>query len=278
MGAGIAFAFVGGILGLFSPCNAMLLPAFFAHAATSTRRLGALGVAFLAGTLATLVPLGLGVGWLGGVLTIDRGLLIVAAGWVVVALGLVQVLGGGFDAARLLPRRARRPRDPGSLGGAVLLGTVAGVAGFCTGPVLGAILTLVLSSGSPLAGGLLLAVYAAGTVLPVIAAAGAVRRFGAVRWRWLRGRAFRFGPLRLHTHTLAAGAVTSLVGAAMLTTGGLISAPELLPHEVLDAVSAASSAVDAAVPGWAWTALAGTAALGWWLAAARRRLAARDAA
>ncbi|WP_181150448.1 MULTISPECIES: cytochrome c biogenesis CcdA family protein [unclassified Arthrobacter] len=278
MEAGILFAFVGGLLGLFSPCNAMLLPAFFAHAATSTRRLGAIGLAFLAGTLATLVPLGLGMGWLGGALAIDRGLLIVIAAWVIVAFGLLQIFGGGFDAARFLPPRVRQPRAPGSLWGAALLGTVAGVAGFCTGPVLGAILTLVLTSGSPLAGGLLLSVYGAGTVLPIIALAWAIKKYGGMRWRWMRGRQLRLGRLHLHSNTLIAGTVTLLVGVAMLLTGGLATAGELLPHDILEAISSTAANIDAAIPTWIWIALAAAGFFAWWLAEARRRLSASASA
>lgn len=273
MEAGLVFAFVGGILGLFSPCNAMLLPAFFAHAATSTRRLSALGLAFLLGMLTTLVPLGLGIGWLGGILAIDRRLLVVAAAWVIITLGFVQVLGGGFDLTRLLPRRARRQRgSTASLGGAVLLGTVAGVAGFCTGPVLGAILTLVLASGSAWGGGALLATYALGMVLPVLLVAAAIRRAGTFRASWLRGRVFTLGRLRLHTNPLIAGTVTIVVGIVMLATGGLVSAPELLSSETMDVVSAAASQIDEALPEWAWSTMLGLALLGWWLVAVCRHV------
>lgn len=277
MEAGLVFAFAGGVLGLFSPCNAMLLPAFFAHAATSGRRLRTLGLAFLIGMLATLVPLGLGIGWLGGVLVIDRRLLMVAAAWVVIALGLIQIVGGGFDMSRLLPARTRRRRAGGSSPwGAVLLGTVAGVAGFCTGPVLGAILTLILANGSALGGGMLLASYALGMVLPVLGVAAAMRRAGNLRTKWLRGRTLSVGRLRFHTNTLLAGTVTIIVGILMLTTGGLLTMPDLLSASLMEKISAIASRIDAALPGWAWTALLGALLLAWWIAAVRRQLRTKD--
>lgn len=273
MEAGLVFAFVGGVLGLFSPCNALLLPAFFAHAATSTRRLSALGLAFLIGMLATLVPLGLGIGWLGGTISVDRRALIVVAAWVIIALGLVQILGGGFDVSRLLPNWARRkgPATP-SLGGAVLLGTAAGVAGFCTGPVLGAILTLVLAQGSAVSGGLLLAMYALGMVIPVLAVAGVIRRTGAFKAGWLRGRTLSLGRFRFNTNMLIAGVVTVAVGVIMLATGGLVTSNELISASLMDQISAAASSIDAALPGWAWPALLGLVLLGWWVVAVRRHL------
>lgn len=273
MEAGLVFAFAGGVLGLFSPCNALLLPAFFAHAATSTRRLSALGLAFLVGMLATLVPLGLGIGWLGGVLAIDRRLLVVIAAWVIIGLGLVQILGGGFDLTRLLPRWARRQRSSSaSLWGAVLLGTVAGVAGFCTGPVLGAILTLVLATGSAVGGGALLASYALGTVVPVLLVAAAIRRAGSFKASWLRGRTMAVGRLRFHTNPMIAGFITVVVGIVMLATGGLVSSPELLSSRFMEAVSTAAGQIDGALPGWAWPALVGLLLLLWWIVAVRRHL------
>lgn len=279
MEAGLVFAFAGGVLGLFSPCNAMLLPAFFAHAATSGHRLRVLGLAFLAGMLATLVPLGLGIGWLGGVLVIDRHLLLVAAAWVIVALGLIQVLGGGFDLSRLLPSRTRRRHaSVGSPWGAVLLGTVAGVAGFCTGPVLGAILTLILANGSALGGGMLLASYALGMVLPVLGVAAAMRRAGSFRTTWLRGRTVSVGRFRFHTNALLAGTVTITVGILMLTTGGLLTMPDLLSASLMDRISDAASRIDAALPGWAWPSLLGALLLAWWIGLVRRSLRAKDPA
>ncbi|WP_417235530.1 cytochrome c biogenesis CcdA family protein [Arthrobacter sp.] len=273
MEAGLVFAFAGGVLGLFSPCNALLLPAFFAHAASSTRRLWVLGLAFLAGMLATLVPLGLGIGWLGGFLAVDRRLLMLISAWVIVALGVVQVLGGGFDLSRLLPWRRRQARGgaSASVAGAVLLGTVAGVAGFCTGPVLGAILTLVLAGGSALGGGMLLASYALGMIIPVLLAAALIRRTGGFKMGWLKGRSLRVGPLRLHTNHLLAGSLTIVVGIVMLSTGGLVTAPEMISTSMMEQISAATARIDAAIPGWAWPALLGLGLLSWWVRVIRRR-------
>ncbi|GAA5226468.1 cytochrome c biogenesis CcdA family protein [Paeniglutamicibacter antarcticus] len=278
MEAGLVFAFAGGMLGLFSPCNAMLLPAFFAHAATSSRRLPALGTAFLVGMLATLVPLGLGIGWLGGVLTVDRQGLIQVAAWIIVALGLVQILGGGFDASTLLPKRMQRNRPAkASLGGAVLLGTAAGVAGFCTGPVLGAILTLVLATGSALGGGALLISYAFGMLLPVMAIAALMRRAGGFKAGWLRGRTLHLGRFRFHTNSLIAGTVTMAVGIIMLTTGGLITMPEMISADLSARITEGASLIDAAMPSWAWTALLGALLLLWWILAVRKRMRAEPA-
>ena len=49
-------AFLGGVLSLLSPCSALLLPAFFAYAFQSRRRLSEKTVVFYVGLATTLVP------------------------------------------------------------------------------------------------------------------------------------------------------------------------------------------------------------------------------
>lgn len=269
MELGFAYALIGGMLGVLSPCNALLLPAFFANIATSRAKLLSLGSVFLVGLLATLVPLGLGLGWLGGSFTLDRGLLLGVAGWVLIALGLFTALGGGMDFSRLIPGRAHR--NSGSLAATFALGAVSGVAGFCTGPVLGAILTLALTSASPVRGGTLLGLYGVGMVLPIMLIAVLIRTLGHRSVSWLRGRRFSIGRLRLHTTSLLMGAVTVLVGWLMIFTNGMAAVPELLPADLVTAVEDLGRGLDAVIPSWAWTALIGVLLLLWWVRVAIAR-------
>lgn len=269
MEIGIVYALVGGMLGVFSPCNALLLPAFLANIATSRLRLLSLGSVFLAGLLITLVPLGLGLGWLGGSFTIDRGLLLNGAGWLLIALGLLTAFGGGIDFSRFIPGKPRPVA--GSLSGTFALGAVSGVAGFCTGPVLGAILTLALTTASPARGGMLLALYGVGMVLPVMLIALLIRRLGHRSVGWMRGRRFRLGKLRFHTTSLLMGAVTVFVGWIMIFTNGMATVPELLPSGVIATVETLGRQIDAYLPPWVWTALVGMLLLLWWLRLAVRR-------
>lgn len=269
MEIGFAYALFGGMLGVFSPCNALLLPAFLANIATSRARLLSLGSVFLGGLLITLVPLGLGLGWLGGTFTIDRGVLLNGAGWLLIALGLLTAFGGGVDFSRFIPGKPRPVA--GSLAGTFALGAVSGIAGFCTGPVLGAILTLALTSASPTRGGTLLALYGVGMVLPVILIALLIRRLGQSSVSWMRGRRFRVGRLWFHTTSLVMGALTVLVGWIMIFTNGLATVPELLPSGLIATVDNLGRQIDAYVPSWAWTTLVGMLLLFWWLRLAVRR-------
>lgn len=270
MEVGFAYALIGGMLGVFSPCNALLLPAFFANIAASKARLLSLGAVFLAGLLVTLIPLGLGLGWLGGTLAIDRGVLLTSAGWVLIILGVFTAFGGGFDISRALLGK-RKAGAGGSLGGSFALGAVSGVAGFCTGPVLGAILTLALSSSNTLQGGLLLGLYGLGMIIPIMLIALLIRKTGHGATKWMRGRTFKVGPLKLHSTSMLMGLVTAFVGWLMIFTNGMASVPELLPSAMILWFENIGRTLDAIVPPWAWTLLVGVLLLFLWLRAAIRR-------
>lgn len=68
---GYGGAFLGGMAATLSPCAALLLPAFFAYAFGDDRArlLGRTGLFYL-GLLLALVPLGLGAGALGSLVTV----------------------------------------------------------------------------------------------------------------------------------------------------------------------------------------------------------------
>jgi len=102
----------------------------------------------------------------------------------------------------------------------LLLGAVYGLAGFCSGPVLGAILTVAATQDSPWKGGALLAVYALGMAAPLFLLAALWDRFDLGRRRWLRGRTLTWGRLRVHTTSLVAGLLFTAVGVVFLRYDG----------------------------------------------------------
>lgn len=202
MEVGLLTAFLGGTLALLSPCGALLLPGFFAS--TISTRLGLLshGALFFAGLALTLVPLGMGAGALGTILVTRRALLIAAASVLMIGLGIAQALGFGFDLARILPgldRLQRRSSQGNGLVRTFLLGAVGGVAGFCAGPILGAVLTLAMGQASLVIAGLLLAIYGAGMVAPLMLLAAVWGRLGPRARGLLRGRPFTVMGRTLHT-------------------------------------------------------------------------------
>ncbi|MHB8958718.1 MAG: cytochrome c biogenesis CcdA family protein [Candidatus Limnocylindrales bacterium] len=192
----VLVAFVGGVLSLLSPCSALLLPAFFAYAFPSPARLAQRTAIFYAGMLTLLLPLGVGAGALGSVLIAQRGALMMLAGLVLVVIGIVQFVRGGFElpvpsggtATTMTPERAAST---------YALGLGFGLGGFCAGPILGGVLTIAASSGGALSGAALLAAYA-----------------GASRRGRLRGREVRILGLERH--------ITVVVSSAMFVVLGLV--------------------------------------------------------
>ncbi|WP_418606841.1 cytochrome c biogenesis CcdA family protein [Georgenia sp. SUBG003] len=177
--------------------------------------------------------------------------------------------------ARLLPGvrtvQATAPRRSGLLR-SFLLGGVSGVAGFCSGPILGAVLTMAATEESLMVAGTMLAVYGAGMVVPLLGLAALWNRLGATARARLRGREVQVGRLRLHTTSVVTAMVLVAVGVVFVTTNGMAALPELLPPVVLGSLQTTVLSVSAAVPEPLLIVLAALGVMGVW--AWRRRSAA----
>jgi cytochrome c biogenesis protein CcdA len=211
-------SFLGGLLSLLSPCSALLLPAFFAYAFQSRGELVGRTAVFYLGLCATLVPLGMGVSAVSSLVYGHRSTLITVSGLVIIALGVIQAFGGGFAFGPI--ERLRGNIRGNSLVATFFLGAVYGFAGFCSGPILGAVLTVAASSGSVLRGAGLLATYAAGMAAPLFLLALLWDRFDLGHRRWLRGREVALGSLRFHTTSLLSGLMFVVVGVLFITFEG----------------------------------------------------------
>ncbi|MCH8559188.1 cytochrome c biogenesis CcdA family protein [Nesterenkonia sp. DZ6] len=243
-------AFLGGMLALLSPCSALLLPAFFASTIGARLKLLVHGSIFYLGLILTLVPLGLGLGAVGTLFIDHRQALIVGTSVILILLGLAQMVGLGFDFSKALPGTQRLQQQAHTRKGLVrtfLLGAASGVAGFCAGPILGAILTLAVAQGSVPLAGLMLAVYGAGMVVPLIILAALWGRIGTRSMRFIRGRGFTVLGRQLHTTSVIAGALIAGVGVLFWTTNGLVTAPSLVPSETQGWLQAMSSSVSGPV-------------------------------
>jgi cytochrome c biogenesis protein CcdA len=267
---GVLAAFAAGVLALLSPCSALLLPSFFAYAFASPRALVVRTLVFYVGLLLTLVPLGTGVAAASALFYGHRPLLIAMAGWTIIALGVVQLLGKGFAlpfAGRLQSWSAGR--EGSGWVSTLVLGAVYGLAGFCSGPVLGAILTVAATQTSPWRGGALLAVYALGMAAPLLLLAAVWDRFDLGRRRWLRGRTLEWGPLRVHTTSAVAGIFFVVIGVLFLRYDGTAGITGVFGMgDTVDLEFAAQRAVmewAAGVPGWLLPAgvLFGAAVVAW---------------
>lgn len=274
---GLLVAVAAGVLSLLSPCSALLLPSFFAYAFASPTAQLVRTTAFYVGLLLTLVPLGVGAAAASRLFYGHRELLITLAGWTVVAMGVLMILGRGLTlpfAGRLQSLAAGRTGPRSGLLSTVLLGAVYGLAGFCSGPVLGAILTVAATQDTPLAGGVLLAAYALGMALPLFLLALAWDRFDLGRRRWLRGRTVRLGPLEVHSTTLVSGLLLVVIGLLFLRFDGTAGISGVLgvgdTTELEFALQQRAAEVLGAVPAWAVTGTGAVLAAVWLWRRARR--------
>ena len=197
IGVEIPIAFFGGILALLSPCSALLIPAFFAYAFPSRGQLVVRTGIFFLGLITVLIPVGLGVGALGSIILQNRAEVTLVAGLLLVAIGLYQLVIGGFDVPGTAGLMGKVSGD--SIIATYTLGAVYGIAGFCAGPILGGVLTIAATSGGAVAGGALLFIYALGMAVPLFLLAILWERIGpwarshvsAGEWhigRWSRPR------------------------------------------------------------------------------------------
>lgn len=209
-------SFFGGVLSLLSPCSALLLPAFFAYAFDGGGELVRKTGLFYLGLAATLVPLGMGISLVSALFYGQRGTLILVSGGLLIGFGILQLLGRGLSVGPLARLRSSVRGD--SAGAVFALGAVYGFAGFCSGPILGAVLTVAAASGG--AGALLLAVYAAGMAAPLFVLALLWDRLDLRDRPWLRGREIPLGTLRVHTTNLVSGAMFVLLGALFIAYEG----------------------------------------------------------
>lgn len=135
-------------------------------------------------------------------------------------------MGLGFASRRIAALSGRiRPTTALSV---YALGAVYGLAGFCAGPILGSVLTVAAVSGSPVYGGLLLAVYALGMAVPLFVLALLWERFDLGRRAWLRGRTLRAGRFELHSTSLLSGLFFIGLGVLFLMYDGTTALPGLL--------------------------------------------------
>ena len=216
--ASFAAAFIGGVLALLAPCSALLLPAFFAYAFANRTALARGTVLFLLGLCAILLPLGLVASVAGVVFIQHRQTTILIAGLLLIVLGISQALGAGFT---VLPGTAVERLHGAATGSATFAtGLVYGLTGFCSGPLLGGVLTMAAAGQNALLGASLLVVYALGMGVPLFVMAAAWDRYHLGQRRWLRGRALHVAGFSVHSTNVLAGGLFVLLGAGFIASQG----------------------------------------------------------
>ena len=259
---GMLAAFAAGVLALLSPCSALLLPSFFAYAFASRSAQLARTAVFYLGLLITLVPLGVGASAASSLFYGHRQLLVAIAGWFIISLGVMQILGRSFAvpfAGRFQQVSSRVSSSGSGWLSTLVLGSVYGLAGFCSGPILGAILTMAATRETPVEGGALLAVYALGMAAPLFVLAARWDRFDLGRRRLLRGSMLTLGPISVHSTSLISGVLFVAIGVLFLRYDGTAGITGVLGFgDTTDLESSAQLRISTwlnAVPAWSFPAV-----------------------
>ncbi len=220
-------AYLAGVFSLLSPCCLPILPAYFSFTFGAQRhRVVTMSISFFLGLATTMVVLGASFTALGTLIFPYRDTVTQVGGIMIIVFGLMLVLGKGF--ALRVPGMQLRDRPAASLAGTYLYGlTFAFGWTACVGPILGAILTALATTGlSVLAGATLAFIYALGLATPLTLIATLFGKLGreSRASRLLRGRGFSLRVagtvLHLHTTQLISGGMLVMVGS-LLATGQL---------------------------------------------------------
>jgi cytochrome c-type biogenesis protein len=212
-------AYLAGVFSLLSPCCLPILPAYFSFTFGAQRqRVVGMSIAFFLGLATTLVVLGASFSALGALVADYRELVTQVGGILIAGFGVMLLLGKGFSGLRM------RDRPAATVAGTYLYGMTFALGWTpCVGPILGALLTALATTGlSVLAGATLAFIYALGIATPLTLIATFFGRIGrdSRLSHLLRGRGFELplGGRTLYLHT------TSLISGTMIIAVGLLLA------------------------------------------------------
>jgi thiol:disulfide interchange protein DsbD len=247
LGSTLALAFGAGVATSLTPCVypmiAITVSVFGARQAKSRGEGALLSSAFVLGMAALFVPLGLIAAKTGGLFGAALSSPLVLIGLALLFAGLAASMFGAFELD--LPSGLKtRLSNMGGVGvrGAFVLGMISAlIAAPCTGPVLGALLTWVSSTGDLVRGALGLFAYALGLgLLFWLVGTFAVTLPKSGRWLgWVKSV---FGIVMLSAAiyyvrpllpalslpgALASRSALFVIGAALVTAGGALGALHL---------------------------------------------------
>lgn len=211
--------YLTGVLSLLSPCCLPIVPAYFSFTFGAQRsRVVAMSIAFFLGLATTMVVLGASFTALSQFIFPYRDIVTRIGGLAIIGFGVMSVLGKGFSGIHM------QERPTATLAGTYLYGLTFSFGWTaCVGPILGAVLTALVTTGlSVLSGAALAFIYALGLATPLTLIATFFGRVGTgTRVGTLlrgRGMSVQVAGRTLHLHT------TSIISGVMLIVVGYLLA------------------------------------------------------
>ena len=203
-------SFAGGLLSFVSPCTLPVLTAYFAFAFRSGRsQIATNTLAFMLGLGTTFSLFGAVGFFLGQVLIRSQSLILLVGGSLVLAFGVMSLLGSGFTGIE-----TKTTTHETTLGGSYLFGLTFAVGwSSCVGPILGSVLTLAAQTTSVWNGMMLLFIYTLGLGLPLLIVSTLFGQMSrkSLFWRLLKGKGWDWD-----THVFVVALVWALAGWRIL--------------------------------------------------------------
>jgi len=222
--ANISFiiAFVAGMLGILSPCILPFLPAYLSYTFKGRKQITVMTIVFFLGFATVFVLLGLLAGFLGerSLAVLKPSWLARIAGFVIVALGFLTILGKEFGGPVVLQRRW----GPDALS-TFLFGCSFAVGwSACVGPILTGILGIGALLHQPVQSAMLLFFYALGNFVPLFVLALTYDTLHLERLTLLRGKLLHVSLLGkswdVHSWSFVGGILLVLFGLFVIGAGG----------------------------------------------------------
>lgn len=196
-------AFLGGVVSLFSPCSAMILPSFFASSFHQRKRLIQATVIFSLGLLLVMLPLSLGFLALFNLFNAYRRLITLIIGTILLIEGTLQLTGRSLFISISKPD-FEKPQAS-NLSTAFSFGIISGIGvSSCVGPILGAIITLAANTANITSALVLILFYTLGLIAPLFFISLLWQKNQAKATAILKGKVIKIGSFQLHSINLAA--------------------------------------------------------------------------
>lgn len=207
-------AFLAGIVGFASPCGFAVFPAFFAFLFKERKRAVFLTIAFTLGIMLSFIMMGVVAGLVGTFFNELKRQFAFVSGALLIVFGIMLLLNKGFT---FLTFRMDHPKKQHSFLSMTALGFFFALGWTpCIGPILSGILVLAANTGTVLTSALMLAAYAVGVAVPLLAVAFLSDRYDFGRWMQRGHLEFRLFGRAVHTH------IYNLIGGVLLISLGLI--------------------------------------------------------